>query len=69
MFGLETECCDGRLALVSVCLEDGMLREGTLFCVWQELVFNGNGVHMERGTSADSRCLCTYLVHISPMVV
>ena len=56
-----------RLALVSVCLEDGMLREGTLMCVWQELMFSSNGVHMARGMRAESRCLGTYRVHISPI--
>ena len=44
-----------------------MLREGTLVCVWHELMFSGNGVHMGRGTRAESRCLGTYLVHISPI--
>ena len=46
-----------------------MLREGTLLCEWQQLVFRGSGVHMERGTSSDSRSFGTYLVHISPIAV
>ena len=38
-----------------------MLREGTLVCVWQELVFGRSGVHMGRGTRAES---IGALVHI-----
>ena len=44
-----------------------MLREGTLVCVWQELMFCGNDAHMGRGPRAESRYLSTYLVHISPI--
>ena len=31
-----------------------MLREGKLVCVWQELMFSVNGVHMGREPRADN---------------
>ena len=30
-------------------------------------MFSSNGVHMGRGTKTESKCLGTYLVHISPI--
>ena len=41
-----------------------MLREGTLVCVWQELVLSGNGVHMGRETRAEIRCFGIWCIFL-----